>query len=155
MKASLAAHAAARRVTDKAATAAARAAGQAVATAHAADHSMGALLYALKALEASGHAFGPELESQLAKLPPHLLAPVSSGIDARLNRLGIGRLAFGRQPACAKAFSFVPRSRDYGRDPPTPRLRRGKQAGAAGMTTAIAGISVFISGEPVDTWFRK
>ena len=97
MKASLAAHAAARRVKDKAATAAARAAGQAVATAHAADHSMGALLYALKALEAWGHAFGPELELQLAKLPPHLLEPVSSGIDTRLNRLGIGRLS--RKPS--------------------------------------------------------
>lgn len=53
MKASLAAHAAARSVSDKAAIAAARAAGQAVATAHFADHSMGALLYALKAREAA------------------------------------------------------------------------------------------------------
>jgi hypothetical protein len=89
MKASLAAHAAARQATDKAAIAAARATGQAVATAHAADHSMGALLYALKALEISGAASEPELESQLAKLPPHLLSPVSAGVDARLTRLGI------------------------------------------------------------------
>ncbi len=88
MKASLAAHAAARQVKDKAAIAAARAAGHAVATAHAADHSMGALLYALKALEASGARSEPELASQLAKLPEHLRSPVSSGVRARLPRLG-------------------------------------------------------------------
>ncbi len=89
MKASVAAHAVARQVSDKAAIAAARAAGQAVATAHFADHSMGALLYALKALEASGGASEPELELQLRKLPPHLLEPVSAGIGARLGGLGI------------------------------------------------------------------
>jgi hypothetical protein len=91
MKASVAAHAAARQVKDKAAIAAARAAGQAVATAHFADHSMGALLYALKALEAAGGASGPELELQLAKLPDHLREPVSSGVNIRLKRLGIGK----------------------------------------------------------------
>jgi hypothetical protein len=48
MKVAIAAHAAAREVTEKAAIAAARAAGHAVATAHFADHSMGALLYALR-----------------------------------------------------------------------------------------------------------
>ena len=89
MKASVAAHAAARMARDKAAIAAARAAGHAVATAHAADHSMGALLYALKALEASGSASQPELELQLGNLPPHLLDAVSSGIEARLHPLGI------------------------------------------------------------------
>lgn len=89
MKAAVAAHAAARVARDKAAIAAARAAGHAVATAHAADHSMGALLYALKALEVSGDASQSELDLQLAKLPPHLLDLVSSGIHARLNGLGI------------------------------------------------------------------
>ena len=89
MKASLAAHAAARAASEKAAVAVARAAGHAVATAHAADHSMGALLYALKALEASGAASDSELELQLAKLPAHLLGPVSSGMEARLKRLGV------------------------------------------------------------------
>ena len=89
MKASVAAHAAARQVTGKAAIAAARAAGQAVATAHSADHSMGALLYALKALEASGGSSESELELQLAKLPDHLREMVSSGVDARLKALGI------------------------------------------------------------------
>lgn len=89
MKASVAAHAAAREARTPAAIAAARAAAQAVATAHFADHSMGALLYALKALEASGKPSAPELKSQLAKLPAHLREPVSSGINLRLKPLGI------------------------------------------------------------------
>ena len=93
MKASVAAHAAARKVTDKAAIAAARAAGQAAATAHFADHSMGALLYVLKALEASGCASDSELEFQLAKLPEHLREPVSSGVEVRLQKLGIRAIA--------------------------------------------------------------
>lgn len=84
MKASVAAHAAARQVGEKAATAAARAAGQAVATAHFADHSMGALLYALKALDISGCATETELALHLAKLPKHLNGPVSLGIEVRL-----------------------------------------------------------------------
>src|SRR5690349_8578714 len=54
MKASVAAHAAAREVRDPAANAAARATAQAVATAHFADHCMGALLYLLKAVECEG-----------------------------------------------------------------------------------------------------
>ncbi|HEX8280109.1 MAG TPA: hypothetical protein VF551_01925 [Chthoniobacterales bacterium] len=99
MKASRAAHAAAREATDKAAIAAARAAGHAVATAHAADHSMGALLYAMKALEAAGSPSERELNVQLAKLPPQLRGPVSAGISIRLKKLGIGGAvaAFVRQ----------------------------------------------------------
>jgi hypothetical protein len=89
MKASLAAHAAARQAKDKAAIAVARAAGQAVATAHSADHSMGALLYALKAMEVSGRPSGAELKLQLAKLPAHLREPVSQGISLRLKPLGV------------------------------------------------------------------
>ena len=84
MKASLASHAAARETTNKSAIAAARAAGHAVATAHFADHCMGALLYAMKALEASGHESDSILQSQLKKLPAHLTEPVTSGIVARL-----------------------------------------------------------------------
>lgn len=91
MKASLAAHAAARQVMDEAARAAARAAGHAVASAHAADHSMGALLYALKALEASGRSSAAELRLQLAKLPEHLREPVAQGVSLRLRKLGIGK----------------------------------------------------------------
>lgn len=91
MKASVACHAAARRAKDKASIAAARAAGHAVATAHAADHSMGALLYALKALEAAGRPTEAELQDQLAKLPEHLREPVTSGVLLRLEKLGIGK----------------------------------------------------------------
>jgi hypothetical protein len=89
MKASVAAHAAAREVKDPAASAAARAAAQAVATAHFSDHCMGALLYALKAMECSGLASGEELEHQLAKLPGNLREPVSEGIQLRLKPLKI------------------------------------------------------------------
>lgn len=83
MKASLAAHAAARAATDAAAIAAARAAGQAVATAHSADHCMGALLYAMKALEAAGVPSDAEFRRRIAKLPEHLREPVASGVRAR------------------------------------------------------------------------
>lgn len=91
MKASVAAHAAAREVKDVAAIAAARAAGQAVATAHFADHSMGALLYAMKALEASGIPSGSEFQLQISKLPAHLREPVASGVISRFEKLGIGK----------------------------------------------------------------
>lgn len=91
MKASLAAHAAAREAGDRAAVAAARATGQAVATAHAADHSMGALIYAVKALEAAGRPSAPELERQLKKLPPHLRELVGPGVRMRLEKMRIAR----------------------------------------------------------------
>lgn len=87
MKASVAAHAAAREVREKAAVAAARAAGHAVATAHFADHCMGALLYSLKAIEASGSCIEPEMDLQLAKLPDHLRAMVGDGVMRRLAKL--------------------------------------------------------------------
>lgn len=83
MKASVAAHAAARSVNDSAAVAAARAAGQAVATAHFADHCMGGLLYAMKALEKSGGAPEAERDRQLAKLPAALRDVVAEGIEWR------------------------------------------------------------------------
>lgn len=89
MKASVAAHAAARIVEDSAAIAAARAAAQAVATAHFADHSMGALLYSMKALEASGICPDSEFEEQIRKLPEHLREQVASGVAFRAKRLGI------------------------------------------------------------------
>lgn len=89
MKAAVACHAAARAATDKAAIAAARAAGHAVATAHAADHSMGALLYALKAIEATGQDSTAELQEQLERLPDHLREQVTAGVNVRLRKLGI------------------------------------------------------------------
>ena len=92
MKASLAAHAAAREASDPAAVAAARAAGHAVATAHAADHCMGALLYGLNALKAAGEAgelIEAELDRQLSKLPSELFDQVASGVHARMKGLVI------------------------------------------------------------------
>jgi Imm-5 like putative immunity protein len=96
MKASVAAHAAARSVSDKSAIAAARAAGQAVATAHFADHSMGALLYSLKALDAAGKPVQAELESQLSKLPANLRDMVAAGVHSRLQSLGLGYVTNGK-----------------------------------------------------------
>jgi hypothetical protein len=89
MKASVASHAAARQTTDEAARAAARAAGQAVATAHFADHCMGALLYDLKAWEATGLNSDTELETRLNQLPDHLRELVESGVLLRLPILGV------------------------------------------------------------------
>jgi hypothetical protein len=102
MKASVAAHAAARTVTDKAVVAAARAAGHAVATAHFADHSMGALIYALIALAAAGESPDAELQMQIARLPEHLRCMVSEGILSRLGKLRILRSA--RSPSISRSL---------------------------------------------------
>lgn len=72
MKAAVAAHAAARSVSDPAAVAAARAAGHAVATAHCADHCVGALLYVMKALKAAGMDARLEFERRIERLPETL-----------------------------------------------------------------------------------
>ena len=85
MKASLAAHAAARDAKDPIAKAAARAAGQAVASAHCADHSMGALLYVLKVYELCGMSFERVLKAQIAKLPAKLRPMVRKGVLSRLS----------------------------------------------------------------------
>jgi len=89
MKASLGAHAAARKATNPAAVAAARAAGQAAGTAHFADHSMGALLYALKALAADGRNIGSEFRRRIAKVPRHLREQVGQGVVTRLGRMKV------------------------------------------------------------------
>ncbi|HEY9754515.1 MAG TPA: hypothetical protein V6C97_05125 [Oculatellaceae cyanobacterium] len=68
-KASLGAHAVAREQTDPVAVAVARSVGQAVATAHMADHSLGAALYALKAVAASGGSMDDERSWQDKQLP--------------------------------------------------------------------------------------
>ena len=75
MKASLAAHAAAREAADPIAKAIARSVGQGVATAHMADHSMGAALYALRAINLAGRSVEKEKAwqiKQLLKLAPEL-----------------------------------------------------------------------------------
>jgi hypothetical protein len=83
MKASLAAHAAARDAKDPIAKAAARAAGQAVASAHCADHSMGSLLYVLKVYELCGMSFERVLKAQIAKLPAKLRPMVRKSVLSR------------------------------------------------------------------------
>lgn len=104
MKASAASHAAARQAKSAAAISAARAAAQAVATAHFADHSMGALIYSMKALEAVGMDSRAEFTRQIARLPEHLRDQVASGVTDRARRLSIPKSkeaeqGMGGQPA--------------------------------------------------------
>lgn len=79
-KAAVAAHAAAREADTPAAVAVARAAGHAAATAHAADHSLGAALYSMKAIEASGAPGDPERAWQLGRLHPDVRELVVSAL---------------------------------------------------------------------------
>lgn len=96
MKAALAAHAAARRLKHPVAVAVARAAGHAVATAHAADHSLGALLYALKAHQHAGLSGNDFFEAQMARLPSHLYGMVTDGMIWRLKamKIAVGELVW-------------------------------------------------------------
>lgn len=76
MKASRSAHAAARDYTDPVSIAVARSIGHCVATAHMADHSLGAALYALKAIKSAGKSIDKERawqNKQLPELPDDLL----------------------------------------------------------------------------------
>ncbi len=81
MKASVGAHAAARKSTNPVSIAVARSVGHAVATAHMADHSMGAALYALKALKYAGKSIALERAWQnrkLGKLPPQIVSLIQT-----------------------------------------------------------------------------
>ena len=82
-RAAVAAHAAARETTDKAAVAVARAAGHAVATAHFADHCLGPVIYGAKAVEAAGGSADDERAWQLARLPDEVRALVISALEQR------------------------------------------------------------------------
>ncbi len=73
MKASVGAHAVAREFTDPALIAVARAVGHAVATAHMADHSLGAAIYALKAIKYAGKSIEKEREWQNEQLPSEIM----------------------------------------------------------------------------------
>ena len=87
-KAAVAAHAAARGATSASATAAARAAGHAVATAHMADHSLGPVIYGLKAVEAAGGSIVNEQVWQLDHLPDEVRELVISALQRRLIKHG-------------------------------------------------------------------
>jgi hypothetical protein len=68
-KASVIAHAVAREFSDPVMIALARSIGHAVATAHMADHSVGAALYARKAVKYSGKPVDAEHQWQIEQLP--------------------------------------------------------------------------------------
>jgi hypothetical protein len=68
-KASLGAIAVAHESSNPVAIAIARAVGHAVATAHMADHSLGAALYALKAVKNAGKSVDAEIKWQNERLP--------------------------------------------------------------------------------------
>lgn len=71
-KASLKAHEAARHAPSLTAAYVARSVGHAVATAHAADHALGAALYALKAIKSAGKPVEEEMMWQDSQLPPEI-----------------------------------------------------------------------------------
>jgi hypothetical protein len=75
-KAAVAAHVAAREASNSAAIAVARSVGHAVATAHMADHSLGAALYALRAVKAAGKSVDAERRWQDEQLPTDVKALV-------------------------------------------------------------------------------
>lgn len=77
-KAALAAHAAAREVTDNSALAAARAAGHAAATVHMADHCLETARYANKANLAAGESTAAGRAWQIAQLPEPVRELVTS-----------------------------------------------------------------------------
>ena len=72
MKASVAAHAVARESSNPTSIAVARCVGHAVATAHMADHSLGAALYALKAVKNAGKSPDAERKWQDEQLPSEI-----------------------------------------------------------------------------------
>jgi hypothetical protein len=86
MKAALAAHAAAREADFPAWAFVARAAGHAVATAHAADHCMGAMIYAIKAWHARDQDPRPFWNRHRSSMPEEWCPLMVEGILARLPR---------------------------------------------------------------------
>ena len=73
MKASVASHAVAREFANPTLIAVARSIGQAVATAHMADHSLGAAMYALKAVKNAGKSIDAERKWQNKQLPSEIM----------------------------------------------------------------------------------
>ncbi len=80
--AAIAAHAVGRESSNPASVAVARAVGHAVAVAHMADHSLGAALYALKAVKAAGGSVEAEQNWQLEHLPVDVRYLVLSALEA-------------------------------------------------------------------------
>jgi hypothetical protein len=78
MKASAGSHAVARESADPVSIAVARSIGHAVATAHMADHSLGAAIYALKAVKYAGNSIEQERKWQNEQLPSEIMELVLS-----------------------------------------------------------------------------
>ncbi len=72
-EASLGAHAVARESLNPTSIAVARSVGHAVATTHMADHSLGAALYALKAVKSAGKSIDAERNWQNEQLPAEIM----------------------------------------------------------------------------------
>jgi len=79
-KASVGAIAVANESSNPIAIAVARAVGHAVATAHMADHSLGAALYALKAVKLAGKSIDAERKWQKDQLPSEIMEFVLSAL---------------------------------------------------------------------------
>ena len=84
MKASVGSHAAARESASPISIAVARSVGQAVATAHMADHSLGAAIYALKAVKFANKSINAEREWQNEQLPSEIRELVLSKTKGQL-----------------------------------------------------------------------
>ena len=91
MKASVAAHAVARKSINPISIAVARSVGQAVATAHMADHSLGAAIYALKAIKNASKSIDEERKWQNEHLPSEIREIV---LTARTSKEKALKLAF-------------------------------------------------------------
>lgn len=86
MKASVSAHKCAREASNSVVIAVARSVGHAVATAHMADHSIGAALYALKAVKAAGNSIEEERKWQkeeLLHLPSRIVEPIQQTMKVK------------------------------------------------------------------------
>jgi len=92
MKASVDAHAVARKSNNPTSIAVAHSVGQAVATAHMADHSLGAAIYALKAIRNAGKSIDAERKWQNEQLPSEIREIV---LTARTSKEKALKLAFG------------------------------------------------------------
>lgn len=92
ISASRSVHSLSRDISDPVAQAVARSVGHGVATAHMADHSMGAALYAQRALKFAGKPYGDEKlwqVKQLDRLPEDLADLVRVTLSIKAKGLGL------------------------------------------------------------------
>ena len=89
-KGSVNAHAAAREADNSVSIAVARSVGHAVATAHMADHSLGAALYALRAVQNAGGSIDEERKWQIEQLSPEIRELVLETIKQKEKSFKLG-----------------------------------------------------------------